>query len=87
MKSFLDYLPDDNNCQSGIYESSFNLWIDNAFVDLSLTLIDWTQYQPKLGILQILDLITFSILRSWFNSILDFYVSVFKAHVAMPFLD
>ena len=38
-------------------------------------------------ILQILDSITFSILRSRFDSILDFYIYFFKAQVATPFLD
>lgn len=37
-------------------------------------------------ILQILNSITLSILRSRFDSILDFYIYFFKAQVAMPFL-
>ena len=38
-------------------------------------------------ILQILDSITFSILRSRFDSILDFSIYFFKTQVALPFLD
>ena len=39
-------------------------------------------------ILQILDSIQFSILKSRFDSILDFYIYLFfSAQVAMPFLD
>ena len=38
-------------------------------------------------ILQILDSITFAILRSRFDSIFDFYIFFFKAQVAMPSLD
>lgn len=42
-----------------------------------------------LGVLRfspILDSITFSILRSRFDSILNFYICFSKAQVAMPFL-
>ena len=44
-----------------------------------------TQSIRGVMILQILDLITFSIQRSWFDSIFTFIF--FKAQVAMPFLD
>ena len=38
-------------------------------------------------VLQILDSITFSILRSRFDSTLDFFIYLFKSQVAVPFLD
>ena len=38
-------------------------------------------------IFQIIDFITFSILRSQFDSILNVNIYFFKAQVAMPFLD
>ncbi len=52
-KSICEYLPNIYNFRKDICESSFYLWITNAIVDLSFTVVDLhfthTQFWDKLS--------------------------------------